>query len=80
MFDRKRLAFGAIYGALLVAVALSGIEFLASFYVPAWPARALRSVPTSNPVTPTNPTCQRTRLEHRALQQLGDERHGAFAG
>ena len=53
MLDRKRLAFGAIYGALLVAVALSGIEFLASFYVPAWPARALRSVPTSNPVTPT---------------------------
>ena len=53
MLDRKRLAFGAIYGALLVAFALSGIEFLASFYVPAWPTRALRSVSTFNLATPT---------------------------
>jgi hypothetical protein len=38
---RKRLAFGAIFGAILVAVTLAGIEFMASFYTPSWPARAM---------------------------------------
>jgi hypothetical protein len=51
MLDRKRLAFGAVFGAILVAASLVGIECLASFYAPSWPMRALRSVPTSNPVT-----------------------------
>jgi hypothetical protein len=41
MLDRKRLAFGAVYGLVLVVVTLVGIELLASFFVPAWPARAL---------------------------------------
>src|SRR5262245_52884983 len=41
MVDRKRLAFGAVYGLVLVVVTLVGIELLASFFVPAWPARAL---------------------------------------
>jgi hypothetical protein len=27
MLDRKRLAFGAVFGAILVAVTLTGIEF-----------------------------------------------------
>ena len=41
MLDRKRLAFGAVFGAILVAVTLAGMEFLASFYPPSWPARAM---------------------------------------
>jgi len=41
MLDRKRLAFGAVFGAILVAVTLAGIEFMASFYTPSWPARAM---------------------------------------
>lgn len=44
---RKRW-FAATYGAILAAVSLAGIEFLASFYAPPWPARALRSVPPVN--------------------------------
>ena len=53
MFQRKRLAFGVIYGLILTLAALVGIEGLASFYTPSWPARALRSVPPANPVTAT---------------------------
>jgi hypothetical protein len=41
MLDRKRLAFGAVFGAILVAMTLAGIEFMASFYTPSWPARAM---------------------------------------
>ena len=45
MLDRKRLAFWSIFGAILAAVSLAGIEFLASFYVPSWPARVLNPRP-----------------------------------
>jgi hypothetical protein len=41
MPNRKRLIFGAIFGAILLAVTLAGIEFMASFYAPSWPARAM---------------------------------------
>jgi hypothetical protein len=47
----KRLTFGVVFGALLVVVTLAGIEILSSFYVPPWPAWALRSVPPTNPMT-----------------------------
>jgi hypothetical protein len=45
--------FGVIYGLILAVATLAGIEFLSSFYAPSWPARALRSVPPTNPVTAT---------------------------
>ena len=41
MVDRKRLAFWTIFGTILLATSLAGIEFLASFYTPSWPARAM---------------------------------------
>lgn len=41
MIDRRRLAFGGIFAAILFVVTLAGIEFLASFYTPSWPARAM---------------------------------------
>ena len=41
MLDRKRLAFWAIFGTILATASLAGIEFLASFYTPSWPARVL---------------------------------------
>jgi hypothetical protein len=41
MLDRKRLAFGAVFGAILVAATLAGTEFMASFYVPPWPAHVI---------------------------------------
>lgn len=41
MIDRKQLAFSAVFGVVLLAVTVVGVEFLASFYVPAWPARAM---------------------------------------
>jgi SGNH hydrolase-like domain, acetyltransferase AlgX len=41
MLDRKRLAFWAIFGTILATASLAGTEFLASFYVPSWPARVL---------------------------------------
>jgi len=37
----KRVAFGAVFGAILLVVTLVGIEVLSSYFVPAWPARAL---------------------------------------
>ena len=40
--------FSAVYGTLLAIATLAGIESLASFYVPPWPARALRSIPPVN--------------------------------
>jgi hypothetical protein len=51
MLFRKRVAFGVIYGLILVIATAAGIEALASFYAPPWPARALRSVALANPVT-----------------------------
>ena len=48
---RKRLIFAAVYGLILAAVTLAGIEALASFYAPAWPARALRAASPVNPVS-----------------------------
>ena len=44
MLLRKRLAFGVAYGLILAAATLVGIEVVASFYAPPWPARALRVV------------------------------------
>lgn len=41
MSRSKRWVFGTLFGLILVAVSLVGIEFLSSFYVPAWPARAM---------------------------------------
>src|SRR5262249_6320650 len=37
----KHWVFGTLFGLILVAVSLVGIEFLSSFYLPAWPARAM---------------------------------------
>ena len=50
MILRKHLAFGVVYGLILTLVTLAGTEFLASFYAPSWPARALRAVSPVNPV------------------------------
>jgi hypothetical protein len=47
---RKNLVFGVIYGAILTVVTLAGIEVVASFQAPSWPARALRVVPATKPV------------------------------
>ena len=41
MLDRKRVAFGAIFAAILLVVTLGGVELMASFFVPSWPARAM---------------------------------------
>jgi SGNH hydrolase-like domain, acetyltransferase AlgX len=43
MLDRKRLVFSALFGAVLLAATLAGLEILSSFVTPAWPARALVS-------------------------------------
>ena len=40
--------FAVIYGLVLAAVTLVGIEVAAGFYAPAWPARALRTMPPFN--------------------------------
>lgn len=37
----SKVVLGTIFGAILVVVTLAGIEFLASFSTPAWPARAM---------------------------------------
>jgi hypothetical protein len=37
--------FSVVYGVILTVVTLAGIEAVASFFVPPWPARALRSIP-----------------------------------
>ena len=45
MHRGKRLVFGALFGTILLVATLVGIEFLSSFYVPDWPARALNPRP-----------------------------------
>jgi hypothetical protein len=40
--------FAVIYGLILAAVTLVGIEVVAGFYAPSWPARALRTMPPFN--------------------------------
>ncbi len=49
----KALAFGSIYFVILAAVTLIGIEVIASFYSPSWPAYALRSTPPVNSHPPS---------------------------
>ena len=39
------MVLGTLFGAILLAVTLVGIEVLSSFYVPDWPARALNPRP-----------------------------------
>lgn len=41
MGRRKGWVFGALFGVILIATSLVGIEVLSSFYVPTWPARAM---------------------------------------
>jgi lysophospholipase L1-like esterase len=48
----KTLAFGSIYFVILAAVTLVGIEVIASFFSPSWPAYALRSTPPVNSFPP----------------------------
>ena len=52
--DRKRLAFGLVFAAILLAFTLAGLELLASFVVPPWPARALnpRAPATARALSP----------------------------
>ncbi|MGZ5870103.1 MAG: hypothetical protein ACXWIX_10995, partial [Croceibacterium sp.] len=53
---RKKLLFGVTFGLILAIVTLAGIEALASFYTPAWPARALVSLePATSPHEPQPP-------------------------
>ena len=47
MSKGKRVAFSVVFGAILLAVTLAGVEALSSWFVPPWPARAL------NPRQPT---------------------------
>jgi hypothetical protein len=53
--DRKRLAFGLVFAAILLVFTLAGIELLASFIAPSWPARALnpRAAATAHALSPT---------------------------
>lgn len=39
----RRKVFAVVYGLILAIVTLAGVEIIASFYAPSWPARALRS-------------------------------------
>jgi hypothetical protein len=55
MILRKRTVFGVVYGLILMIVTLAGIEFLASFYAPPWPARALRATEPVNSATALRP-------------------------
>ena len=48
----KTLVFGSIYFAILAAVTLAGIEVIATFFSPSWPAYALRSMPPVNSFPP----------------------------
>ena len=41
---RKRI-YAIVFGLILTGVTLAGLEVLASFEAPSWPARALRSTP-----------------------------------
>lgn len=45
---KKTRWFAAIYATILILVTLAGIEVIANFYAPAWPARALRTMPPVN--------------------------------
>lgn len=47
----RRAVFGSIFALLLCGTTLTGIEALASFLVPAWPARALRWTAPVNPIS-----------------------------
>ena len=41
---RKRI-YAIVFGLILTGITLAGLEMLASFEAPSWPARALRSTP-----------------------------------
>ena len=45
MGRRKLWVLSTLFGVILLSVTLVGIEVLSSFYVPAWPARALNPRP-----------------------------------
>ncbi|MCW5735267.1 MAG: hypothetical protein KIS73_14135 [Enhydrobacter sp.] len=51
---RRRAVFAVVFAAILGGTTLIGIEALASFFAPAWPARALRWMAPVNPIVATN--------------------------
>lgn len=58
----RRALFAIVYGLLLVVVTLAGVEILASFMVPPWPQRALRSIEVpASPQAGTNSWGMRDR-------------------
>lgn len=58
----RRTIFAIVYGLILAAITLAGIEVLASFMVPPWPQRALRSVEVpASPQAGTNSWGMRDR-------------------
>ena len=50
---RRRAVFGVFFAAILCGTTLIGIEALASFFAPAWPARELRWMAPVNPIVAT---------------------------
>lgn len=49
MSKHRRAFFVGVYGVILLAVTLAGVEFLASFFVPDWPARAINPRAAAGP-------------------------------
>ncbi|MBV8393068.1 MAG: hypothetical protein JOY81_07780 [Alphaproteobacteria bacterium] len=47
----RRWCFAVIYGAILIVVTLVGIEIVAGFFAPPWPARLLRTIEPINDAT-----------------------------
>lgn len=50
----KKAAFWTLYGLLLFVVTIAGLEGLASFQTPAWPAYELRPIDATGPSPDTN--------------------------
>ena len=53
--SQKRFVFSVVYGLILAAATLAGVEFLSSFYAPPWPARALRAMAPITSATALKP-------------------------
>ena len=70
MLRRKRLVFGIVFGVILTVATLVGVEFMSSFYVPSWPARAL------NPREPAHERTLGEAYKNQPWMTAGDKSWG----
>lgn len=76
----KKAAFWTLYGSLLLAMTIAGLEGIASLQTPPWPAYELRPVDTTKPAQPDTNTWGQKDGERSLAKPPSVQQRVAFIG